>query len=92
MFSEKNTPQSTSSAMGQNSYGSSQSSNSERIQSNEIFGQNNIPQLKVVIDKKPIPHFKHFTLLQSAMGHHSFTLVLDFNSLESKQTHKMEDV
>lgn len=82
----------SSSATGQESYMPEKNSISETIQRNEIFGQNNIPELKVVIDKNPIPHFKHFTLLQSAMGHHSFSLVLDFNSLPNKQTHKMEDI
>ncbi len=47
-------------------------------------------KLDIVIDGKPISHFKHFRLQQSARTHHYFELTLAHDSLDKTQNHNLE--
>ncbi|MDR0792039.1 MAG: hypothetical protein LBE82_01930, partial [Chitinophagaceae bacterium] len=46
--------------------------------------------LSIVAGGKPISHFKHFKLSQSAAGHHRFTLLLDYDIFGEAEDHQME--
>ncbi|CAH0206112.1 phage baseplate assembly protein V [Chryseobacterium sp. Bi04] len=67
-------------------------SNSERISENHIAGINRVVKLDVVVNGKPIRHFKHFRLQQSARKHHCFELTLAHDSLDEVQSHNLEHV
>ncbi|WP_160139443.1 type VI secretion system Vgr family protein [Chryseobacterium sp. c4a] len=65
-------------------------SNAEKISENHIAGINRVVKLDIVIDGKPISHFKHFRLQQSAKTHHYFELTLAHDSLGKAQNHNLE--
>lgn len=65
-------------------------SNSEKISENHITGINRVVKLDIVIDGKPISHFKNFHLKQSAKTHHQFELTLAHDSLGEAQNHNLE--
>ncbi|WP_294328644.1 phage baseplate assembly protein V [uncultured Chryseobacterium sp.] len=65
-------------------------SNSDKISENHIPGINRVVKLDIVIDGKPISHFKHFCLQQSAKTHHQFELTLAHDSLGETQNHNLE--
>ncbi|MFC3754490.1 type VI secretion system Vgr family protein [Chryseobacterium tructae] len=65
-------------------------SNSERISENHIAGINRVVKLDIVVNGKPIRHFKHFRLQQSARKHHYFELTLAHDSLDEVQSHNLE--
>ncbi|WP_185117547.1 phage baseplate assembly protein V [Chryseobacterium sp. PMSZPI] len=65
-------------------------SNAEKISENHISGINRVVKLDIVIDGKPISHFKHFHLQQSAKTHHYFELTLAHDSLGEAQNHNLE--
>ncbi|WP_317166975.1 MULTISPECIES: hypothetical protein [Chryseobacterium] len=65
-------------------------SNSEKISENHISGINRVIQLDIVAGGKPIHHFKHFRLQQSAKTHHSFELILAHDSLNEIQNYNLE--
>lgn len=65
-------------------------SNAEKISENHISGINRVVKLDIVIDGKPISHFKHFRLQQSAKTHHYFELTLAHDSLGKTQNHNLE--
>ncbi|MEG0926801.1 type VI secretion system Vgr family protein [Chryseobacterium sp.] len=65
-------------------------SNSDKISENHIAGINRVVKLDIVIDGKPISHFKHFRLQQSAKTHHYFELTLVHDSLGETQNHNLE--
>jgi len=65
-------------------------SNSERISENHITGINRVVKLDIVIDGKPISHFKYFRLHQNAKTHHSFELTLAHDSLGEIENHNLE--
>ncbi|MBF6643416.1 Vgr family protein [Chryseobacterium indologenes] len=65
-------------------------SNAEKISENHIAGINRVVKLDIVIDGKPISHFKHFRLQQSARTHHYFELTLAHDSLGEVQNHNLE--
>ncbi|MDR6544297.1 uncharacterized protein involved in type VI secretion and phage assembly [Chryseobacterium rhizosphaerae] len=65
-------------------------SNAEKISENHISGINRVVKLDIVIDGKPISHFKHFRLQQSARTHHYFELTLAHDSLGKTQNHNLE--
>ncbi|WP_336961297.1 phage baseplate assembly protein V [Chryseobacterium contaminans] len=66
-------------------------SNAEKISENHISGINRVVKLDIVIDGKPISHFKHFRLQQSARTHHYFELTLAHDSLGKVQNHNLEE-
>ena len=75
------------------SYVSPPPSTSENIQKSEITGQNNITNIKIAIEGGVnITKYKHFSLSQSAVEHHSFLLVLDYDSLGEAENHQMEHI
>ena len=75
------------------SYVSPPPSTSENIQKSEITGQNNITNIKIAIEGGVnITKYKHFSLSQSAVEHHSFLLVLDYDSLGKAENHQMEHI
>ncbi|MGE8552487.1 MAG: type VI secretion system Vgr family protein [Chryseobacterium jejuense] len=65
-------------------------SNSDKISENHISGINRVIKLDIVIDGKPVSHFKHFRLQQSAKTHHQFELTLAHDSLGKIQNHNLE--
>ncbi len=65
-------------------------SNSEKISENHIAGINRVVKLDVVVNGKPIRHFKYFRLEQSARKHHYFELTLAHDSLDEVQNHNLE--
>ena len=65
--------------------------NSNAIKENNIIGINRIVKLEVIINGKIISHFKHFKLKQSTRKHHKFELTLSHDSLETRQSHALED-
>lgn len=66
--------------------------NAKGISENQIFGINRMVELEVLANGKPIKHFKHFKLAQSAVKHHEFEIILAHDSLDHHQTHHLEDV
>lgn len=77
----------------ESSYVSPPPSTSENIQKSEITGQNNITNIKIAIEGGVnITKYKHFSLSQSAVEHHSFLLVLDYDSLGEAENHQMEHI
>ncbi|GEM_PF-101080 len=66
-------------------------SNAEKISENQIAGINRVVKLDIVIDGKPISHFKNFRLQQSARRHHYFELTLAHDSLGEAQNHNLEE-
>ena len=75
------------------SYVSPQPSTSENIQKSEITGQNNITDIKIAIEGGVnITKYKHLSLSQSAVEHHSFSLVLAYDSLGKAENHQMEHI
>ncbi|WP_343659107.1 phage baseplate assembly protein V [Chryseobacterium sp.] len=65
-------------------------SNAEKISDNHIAGINRVVKLDIMIDGKPISHFKHFRLQQSVRTHHYFELTLAHDSLGKTQSHNLE--
>jgi len=55
------------------------------------FGGSQLTQLKIVIEGKPIKHYKNFRLSQSATWHHDFALTLSPDSLGSMQSRQLVD-
>ncbi|MGH1518298.1 hypothetical protein [Chryseobacterium sp. JK1] len=67
------------------------SSNSDRISENHISGIHRVVKLDIVINGKPVSHFKHFRLQQSTRKHHYFELTLAHDSLSEEQNHNLEE-
>ena len=89
---EVTTPEADPTA-SESSYVSPPPSTSENIQKSEITGQNNITNIKIAIEGGVnITKYKHFSLSQSAVEHHSFLLVLDYDSLGKAENHQMEHI
>lgn len=65
--------------------------NAESIPTSQILGINRVVKLEIVIDGKVIPHFKHFTLNQSAVKHHNFSLTLAHDILGNAENHNLEE-
>lgn len=63
--------------------------NAASIPTSQILGINRVVKLEIVVDGKVIFHFKHFTLNQSAVKHHSFNLVLAHDTLGSAENHNL---
>ncbi|SHG84067.1 type VI secretion system Vgr family protein [Chryseobacterium vrystaatense] len=65
--------------------------NAAHISENQIAGINRVVKLEVYADGKPVSHFKHFKLKQSAVRHHEFEIILAHDALENPQTQNLED-
>ncbi|WP_123905698.1 type VI secretion system Vgr family protein [Chryseobacterium sp. ERMR1:04] len=65
--------------------------NADSIAENSISGINRMVELEVYANGKPVKHFKHFKLTQSAVKHHEFEIILAHDSLENRQTHNLQD-
>ncbi|SHL22791.1 type VI secretion system Vgr family protein [Chryseobacterium polytrichastri] len=65
--------------------------NAKAISENHIAGINRVVGIEVHADGKPIKHFKHFKLTQSAIKHHQFEIILAHDSLENRQSQNLED-
>ncbi|SHM50454.1 type VI secretion system Vgr family protein [Chryseobacterium polytrichastri] len=65
--------------------------NAKGISENQISGINRMVQLEVHADGKPVKHFKHFKLTQSAVKHHEFEITLAYDSLENRQNQNLEE-
>ncbi|KPH14369.1 type VI secretion system Vgr family protein [Chryseobacterium sp. ERMR1:04] len=65
--------------------------NAKSISANHISGINRVVGIEVHADGKPIKHFKHFKLTQSAIKHHEFEIILAHDSLENQQSQNLED-
>ncbi|KPH12909.1 type VI secretion system Vgr family protein [Chryseobacterium sp. ERMR1:04] len=65
--------------------------NAKGISANHIAGINRVVGIEVLANGKPIKHFKHFKLKQSAINHHEFEIILAHDSLENRQSQNLED-
>lgn len=65
--------------------------NAKAIPGSQLQGLNRVVQLDIVVEGKPIPHFKHFQLKQSATRHHEFSLLLAHDSLGNAENHHLEE-
>ncbi|MDV7697953.1 phage baseplate assembly protein V [Chryseobacterium soli] len=65
--------------------------NATSIPTSQISGINRVVKLEIVVDGKIIQYFKHFTLNQSAVKHHSFSLTLAHDTLGSPENHNLEE-
>ncbi len=65
--------------------------NAKAIPENQIQGINRVIRLDIVIEGKQIKHFKHFHLIQSAIRHHEFSLILAHDSLGKAENHNLEE-
>ncbi|NAW50033.1 Vgr family protein [Elizabethkingia argentiflava] len=66
-------------------------STAQAISQNQIFGISHLVRLTIFVDKKAIPLYKYFDLVQTAVDHHSFSLVLDHDALGVPQNHEMKE-
>jgi len=64
--------------------------NAAGISENEVNGINRLVKLEIVIEGKPIRFFKHFKLVQSAVKHHAFELILAHDTLGEVENHNLE--
>ncbi|WP_419868503.1 type VI secretion system Vgr family protein [Chryseobacterium sp. CT-SW4] len=67
------------------------SQNGEGISDNQHTGINRLVSLSLVVEGKVLKYYKHFTLKQSAVRHHEFTLTLAHDTLGERETHTLED-
>jgi len=58
---------------------------------NEKSGHNNVASVSVVVGNTTIKSFAYFSLFQSAVSHHEFSLTLNDRSFDSPQNHRMEE-
>lgn len=65
--------------------------NAEAIPQSQIMGINRVVKLEIVIEGKTITHFKHFKLIQSAVKHHEFSLMLAYDSLGNAENHNLQE-
>ncbi|KPH15315.1 Vgr family protein [Chryseobacterium sp. ERMR1:04] len=65
--------------------------NADAISENRLSGINCVVGIEIHADGKPINHFNHFKLTQSAVRHHEFEIVLAHDSLENRQSENLED-
>jgi uncharacterized protein involved in type VI secretion and phage assembly len=57
----------------------------------DALGISSVAQLRIVAHGKPLSHYKHFQLLQSAAGHHRFSLVLDHDVFGVAEDHQLQE-
>ncbi|WP_262151736.1 type VI secretion system Vgr family protein [Chryseobacterium foetidum] len=63
--------------------------NAGSISTSQILGINRVVKLEVVVEGYTIAHFKHFTLKQSAVKHHQFSLTLAHDSLGNAENYQL---
>lgn len=57
----------------------------------EKSGHNNVASVSVVVGNTTIKSFAYFSLFQSAVSHHEFSLTLNDRSFDTPQNHRMEE-
>lgn len=65
--------------------------NANAIPESQIQGINRVVKLDIVVEGKPVKHFKHFRLDQSAVRHHEFSLMLAYDTLGNAENHNLEE-
>lgn len=65
--------------------------NSAAIVANQILGINRVVKLDIIVEGTIIAHFKHFKLMQSAVKHHTFELILAHDSLGTAENYNLEE-
>ncbi|WP_312901950.1 type VI secretion system Vgr family protein [Chryseobacterium taichungense] len=65
--------------------------NANAIPESQIQGINRVVKLDIVVEGKPVKHFKHFRLDQSAVRHHEFSLMLAHDTLGNAENHNLEE-
>ena len=65
--------------------------NATAIPTSQVLGINRVVKLEIIIEGKIIQHFKHFTLNQSALKHHNFSLILAHDTLGNAENHNLEE-
>ncbi|SEM48526.1 Uncharacterized conserved protein, implicated in type VI secretion and phage assembly [Chryseobacterium taichungense] len=65
--------------------------NANAIPESQIQGINRVVKLDIVVEGKPVKHFKHFRLDQSAVRHHEFSLMLAHDTLGIAENHNLEE-
>ncbi|REC77537.1 Vgr family protein [Chryseobacterium elymi] len=65
--------------------------NAQAIPESMIVGINRVVMLDIVIEGQMIKHFKHFKLIQSALKHHEFSLMLAHDTLGSAENHNLRE-
>jgi len=65
--------------------------NAKAIPASQIQGINRVVKLDIVVEGKPVKHFKHFSLTQSASRHHDFSLMLAHDTLGNAENHNLEE-
>lgn len=65
--------------------------NSRSISESQLSGINRLVKLGIVVEGRELSYFKHFSLNQSATGHHRFELVLAHDTLGHAENHNLED-
>ncbi len=65
--------------------------NALAISASQILGINRVVKLDLFVEGKQITHFKHFSLNQSTVRHHKFSITLAHDSLGSAENHNLEE-
>ncbi|WP_083189982.1 type VI secretion system Vgr family protein [Chryseobacterium artocarpi] len=65
--------------------------NAQAIPESAIAGINRVVRLDIHVEGKAIKYFKHFKLIQSAMKHHEFELILAHDTLGNPENHNLEE-
>ncbi|MGN7863982.1 type VI secretion system Vgr family protein [Chryseobacterium sp. 22458] len=87
---QRNTPMTTDGKLWSNQP-TSKIHNASSIPTSQILGINRVVKLEIVVEGKLIPHFKHFSLTQSTLKHHSFSLILAYDTLGNAENHNLEE-
>lgn len=64
--------------------------NAKGIIENALHGINRVVKLLIVIDGQIIHNFKHFKLLQSAVKHHHFSLMIPHDAIGEAESYNLE--
>lgn len=87
---QRNTPMKTDGKLWSNQP-TSKIHNASSIPTSQILGINRVVKLEIVVEGKLIPHFKHFSLTQSTIKHHNFSLILAYDTLGNAENHNLEE-
>ncbi|MEE6128585.1 phage baseplate assembly protein V [Chryseobacterium arthrosphaerae] len=87
---QRNTPMTTDGKLWSNQP-TSKIHNASSIPTSQILGINRVVKLEIVVEGKLIPHFKHFSLTQSTIKHHNFSLILAYDTLGNAENHNLEE-
>lgn len=64
--------------------------NASGIVENALQGINRVVKLLIVINGEIIKNFKHFKLVQSAVKHHNFSLIIPHDALGEEESYQLE--